>query len=59
MFKVNNRNTRRRCGICSKLTIKKPERRVSSVTVADFEQVNVYWNVFKAVSYTNDINYFK
>ena len=27
MFKVNNRNTRTRCGICSKLTIKTPERR--------------------------------
>ena len=27
MFKVNNRNTRTRCQICSKLTIKTPERR--------------------------------
>ena len=27
MFKINNRNTRRRCEICSKLTIKTPERR--------------------------------
>ena len=27
MFKVNNRNTRTRCEICSKLTIKVPERR--------------------------------
>ena len=26
MFKVNNRNTRTRCEICSKLTIKTPER---------------------------------
>ena len=26
MFKVNNRNTRTRCQICSKLTIKTPER---------------------------------
>ena len=26
MFKVNNRNTRLRCEICSKLTIKTPER---------------------------------
>ena len=25
MFKVNNRNTRTRCEICSKLTIKSPE----------------------------------
>ena len=27
MFKVNNRNTRTRFEICSKLTIKTPERR--------------------------------
>ena len=27
MFKVNNRNTRTRCEICSKLTIKTPKRR--------------------------------
>ena len=27
MFKVNNRNSRTRCEICSKLTIKTPERR--------------------------------
>ena len=27
MFKVNNRNTRTRCEICPKLTIKTPERR--------------------------------
>ena len=30
MFKVNNRNTRTRCEICSKLTIKAPERRLAS-----------------------------
>ena len=27
MFKVNNKNTRTKCEICSKLTIKIPERR--------------------------------
>ena len=27
LFKVNNRNTRKRYEICSKLTIKTPERR--------------------------------
>ena len=26
MFKVNNRNTRKKCEICSKLTIKTPEQ---------------------------------
>ena len=30
LFKVNNRNTRKRCEICSKLTIKTPERRLTS-----------------------------
>ena len=30
MFKVNNRNTRTRCEICSKLTIKTSERRLVS-----------------------------
>ena len=28
LFKVNNRNTRNRCEICSKLTIKTPEQRL-------------------------------
>ena len=27
LLKVNNRNTRTRCGMCSKLIIKTPERR--------------------------------
>ena len=27
LFKVNNRNTRKKCEICSKLTIKTPEQR--------------------------------
>ena len=27
LFKVSNKNTRKRCEICSKLTIKTPERR--------------------------------
>ena len=37
MFKVNNRNTRRRCEICSKLTT------FSSVSFVNFEQVNTGW----------------
>ena len=54
MFKVNNINTIRRCEICSKLTIKIPERHLwylysqlwtyftpcSSVSIVNFEQVN-------------------
>ena len=31
LLKVNNRNTRTRCEICSKLTIKTPERRLAPV----------------------------
>ena len=59
MFKVNNRDTRTRCEICSQLTIKTPERVVlasllltlniftpcSSVFIVNFEQVNVRWNI--------------
>ena len=41
MFKVNNRNTRKRCEICSKLTIKTP---FSSVSIVNFEQVNADWD---------------
>ena len=44
LLKVNNRNTRTRCEICSKLTIKTPERRqFSGVSINDFGQVNVSW----------------
>ena len=38
MFKVNNKNIRTRQEICSKLTIKTPERRI-----VNFEQVNDDW----------------
>ena len=46
LFKVSKRNTRKRCEICSELTIKTPERRnwrLSGVFIVDFEQVNVSW----------------
>ena len=63
LFKVNNRNTWKRCKICSKLTKKTPEQHhclhsvafivnflnyflpFSSVSIVDFEQVNVFWNL--------------
>ena len=55
LFKVNNRNARKSCEICSKLTIKTPERRLLSsllfalnifhiffsVSLGEFEQENV------------------
>ena len=46
LFKFNNSNTRKRCEICSKLTIKTPKWRqcpFSCVSIVDFEQVNVTW----------------
>ena len=48
MFKVNNRNTRTRCEIYSKLTIKIPERRLWRllmvfVSIVYFEQINAGW----------------
>ena len=40
LFQVNNRYTRARCEICSKLTIKTPERRfVSGVFIVNFEDI--------------------
>ena len=42
MFKVDNRDTRKRCEICSKLTIKTLERR-HSVSIVNFELVNAWW----------------
>ena len=52
LLRGNNRNTRRRCEICSKLTIKTPERRhwrwtyftpCSAVSIINFEHVIAGW----------------
>ena len=43
LFKVNNRSTKTRCEICSKLTIKTPERRDwrrSGVFIVNFEHIS-------------------
>ena len=40
LLKVNNRNTRKRCKNSSKSTIKTA---FSSISIVDFEQVNVSW----------------
>ena len=59
LFKIRNRNIRKRSKICSKLTIKTPEWRHDvfllltlnifhtffSISILDFEQVNVSWVV--------------
>ena len=41
LFEVNNRNTRARCEICLKLTIKTYMTPGSSVSIVNFEQVIV------------------
>ena len=59
-FKINNRNTRKRCEICSKLTIKAPEWRRwrrSGVFIVNFEHVShltssVFLVDFKQVNLT-------
>ena len=43
LIKVKNRSTRKRCEICSKLTIKTPERRQvrrSGVLIANSEHIS-------------------
>ena len=49
MFKVNNRNTRSRCEICSKLTTKIPERcqwHRSGNFIINFEHISHFVLVF-------------
>ena len=49
LLKVNNRNTRTRCEICSKLTIKTPEQsrwRHFDVFIVNFEHVSHFVLVF-------------
>ena len=49
MFKVNDRKTRARCQVCSKLTVKTPERRQcdrSGVFIVNFEHISYFILVF-------------
>ena len=46
MIKINNRNTRARCEICSKLTIKTCFTYFSIVSIVNFERVIVGWDVY-------------
>ena len=56
MFKVNNRNTRTRCEICSKLTVKTPERRQwrqwrrSGAFIVNFEHISYVVLVFLSLT---------
>ena len=45
-FKVNNRNTRIWCEICSKLTIKTPERRLNVIVVFLSLILNIFYTFF-------------
>ena len=56
LFKVNNRNTRKRYEICSKLTIKTPERRhwrSSCVYIVNFEHISHLYLVFLLLLWTS------
>ena len=53
MFKVNNKKTRTICEICSKLTIKTPERhewRRSGVFIINFEDISHIVLVFRLLT---------
>ena len=54
MFKVNKRNTRTRCEICSKLTINTPERPQwcpSGVFIVNFEHISHRFRVSSNVNF--------
>ena len=48
LFKVNNRNSRKRCETCSKLTIKTPEpgQRCSGMFIVNFEHISHLFLLF-------------
>ena len=47
MFKVNNRNTKARCEICSKLTIK-----ISVIFIVNFEHISYLVLVFLLLTFS-------
>ena len=54
LVKVNNRNTRTRCEICSEFTIKTPERRQwrrSAVFLVNFENISHLAVVFLSLTF--------
>ena len=53
LFKVNDRNSRTRCKICSKLIIKTPEQRRSGVFTVNFEQIAHIFLVFQFLALNN------
>ena len=60
LFKVNNISTRKRCEICSKLTLKIPQRchwRCSSVFYVNFENIPYLFILFSIVVYCGKCYY--
>ena len=59
LFKGYNRNTRARCEICSKLTIKTPERRqwrLSGVISVNFEHISHFVLVFLLLTFSKQMS---
>ena len=55
MFKVNNRNSKTGCEICSRLTIKTPERHHcgrSGVFIVNFDHISHLFVVFLLMSFS-------
>ena len=64
LFKVSNRNSRKRYEICSKLTIKTPELQhiftpFSSVSIVELEQVNITWEACLGPCQTSMVELFR
>ena len=53
LFKVNNRNIRKRCEICSKLTIKTPERRQQQLGLSNYIPETILLRAAKIPSKNN------
>ena len=56
LFKVSNKNTRKRCEICSKVTIKTPEQsqwRRSGVFIVTFEHISHLFLAFLLLTLNN------
>ena len=51
LFKVNNRNTRKTCEICSKLTRKTPERRPEFAILSLYGEIRVRENPYSGIFY--------
>ena len=59
MFKVNNRNTKTRCKICLKLTIKTPEWRQwrrSGVFIVNFKHISRFVLLFLSLTLSSLIS---